>query len=308
MFDEVAGLVDAVGFEPDAEECQRLNRTIGPRSPYRSLTFLPMGLGSVDGERTLYLCRSRGVSSLYLPNRRFLDRFPDPDRFDVEGSQRVPLRALDALVDEGAVPLPAGVDFIKIDTQGSELDVLRGAQRTLDRQVLAVEVEVEFSRLYERQPLFAEVDAFLDGCGFSLFKLRRLEWVRKTLERQPQGSAGQVVFGDALYLRDPLNPEASWRPRDPRQAEALILIAILYDLHDFALELASAADMAGEIRRDAIVRYIHRRSRELNVPWNRTRTAVDLLRSVKAALTWMNRFRRYERSWARADTNFYSKV
>ena len=50
VFDEVAPLVDAVGFEPDAEERRRLNATAGAVSGYRSLGFLPFGLGREDGE------------------------------------------------------------------------------------------------------------------------------------------------------------------------------------------------------------------------------------------------------------------
>lgn len=45
MFEEIAPFVRAVGFEADAEECERLNRA-AEESPYRSLTFLPFALGS----------------------------------------------------------------------------------------------------------------------------------------------------------------------------------------------------------------------------------------------------------------------
>lgn len=54
---------------------------------------------------------------------------------------------------------------MKLDVQGSELSVLQHARRVL-QDVTALQVEVEFIRLYENQPLFAYVDMFLRDQGF----------------------------------------------------------------------------------------------------------------------------------------------
>jgi Methyltransferase FkbM domain len=65
------------------------------------------------------------------------------------------------------------IDFIKLDTQGSELEILQGGVRAL-AGVRCVEVEVEFNPIYRGQPLFYEVDAFMRGQGFVLWKLTNL--------------------------------------------------------------------------------------------------------------------------------------
>lgn len=57
------------------------------------------------------------------------------------------------------------VDAIKLDTQGSELDILRGASRALSSCTL-IEIEVEFNPIYEGQNLFCDVDRFLRDRGF----------------------------------------------------------------------------------------------------------------------------------------------
>lgn len=304
MFKEVASLVEAVGFEPDIKECERLNERLGKDAAYRSLTFLPFGLGSGDGQQVLNLCRSRGVSSVYRPNRSFLDRFPDAHRFDVVDTVSIPVRGFDGLLKDPKVRLPNNIDFIKIDTQGSELDILHGARETLRNQVVAVEVEIEFARLYESQSLFREVDSFLSECGFTLFKLRRVEWVRRNYEHRPHLSAGQLVFGDALYLRDPLDPQVLWMPKDSRQSEALVLISLLYDLHDFALEVISAPGITPMLDAGKIRQYVTHRSNQLNRPWNQVHTVRDLLRWFKDSLGC---FRRYKSHWGRGDGNFYAR-
>lgn len=298
----VAPVLDVVGFEPDAQEGQRLRQEeSGRSSAFRSLAYLPWGLGETDGRQVLHVCRSPGASSFYEPNRTLLQRFPDPDRFEVVSTKSVPVRSLDSLMRDPAVRMPRSVDFIKIDTQGSELEILRGARQTLSDQVVAIEVEVEFTQLYDAQPVFRDVDAFLAASGFTLFKLRRQEWVRGRYAKRPQMSAGQLVFGDALYLRDPLDTHRCWIPRDGRQAEALILLSSLYDLHDVALELLSMPQFSTLLDAGRIRSYILQRSRKLCSFFER-------LRMVRATLSSTERFRRYPARWARGDSNFYSVV
>ena len=89
-------------------------------------------------------------------------------------------------------------DVLKIDTQGSELDVMRGAGRLLD-SALAVELEVEFVQQYLGQPLFAEIDIFMRQNGFALRGIRRSNWRAKAKLVHSHG--GQIIHGDALYFR-----------------------------------------------------------------------------------------------------------
>lgn len=304
MFNEVASLVEAVGFEPDIEECARLNQQVLSGSVYRSLKLFPFGLGRKQVKQELHLCRSGGASSVYRPNRSLLDRFPDAGRFDVSETRQIPVRDLDGFLQESRESLPASIDFMKIDTQGSELDILEGAKETLLGHVVAVEVEVEFAQLYESQPLFRDVDLFLSKCGFTLFKLRRAEWVKRDYELRPHASAGQLIFGDALYLRDPLDPRISWAPRDARQAEALILISILYDLHDFAIEISSSPKISSMVDSEKIRQCVHERCAILSRPWGHIHSTRDLLRWCRDALGMV---RRYKSHWSRGDGNFYSR-
>jgi len=89
-------------------------------------------------------------------------------------------------------------DVIKVDTQGTELDVLRGGGELLN-SVLAVELEVEFVPQYIGQSLFSDVDIFMRQQGFMLRGLRRTNWRTKGDHVHPHG--GQIVHGDVLYLK-----------------------------------------------------------------------------------------------------------
>lgn len=301
VFADAAPLLEVVGFEPDAEECRRLSAAA---HGWRSATYLPWALGARDGEQPFHLCRSRGTSSCYRPNRTWLERFPDPQRYDVVETQTVRVRSLDSLRRDASARLPSSIDFLKLDVQGAELDVLHGAGETL-RQVTGIEVEVEFAPLYEGQPLFRDVDAYLEERGFSLFKLRRKSWVRRNRQQHPRISAGQLIAGDALYLRDPLvsNGRGAWTAH---QVEALVLTAALYDLNDFALEVLAAPQISSAVDTQAITAAIERRSRSLNgQSWRMMQECFKGLAGLGNLYAWRQR-----RSWGRADSDkdFYSRV
>jgi hypothetical protein len=236
----------------------------------------------------------------------------------VEAEVPVTVVVLDDIAPGAAAPLPR-IDFVKIDTQGFEIEVLRGGRTTITGQVVGVEIEVEFAPLYEGQPLFRHVDAFLAECGFTLFKLRRQEWVRRGFEHDARGTAGQLVFGDALYLRDPLSPATPWVPKDAHEAEALLLVASLYDLHDFVLELTGVDTVRGLIDAEAVRRYIGIRSGRLVRGLGAGTRFRDVLRFARASLAgasldeflhWaaLRRPATYPRRWPRGDSDFYSRV
>lgn len=183
------GLLEVRAFEPDPQECAVLNTQSHPYS----IHFLPMALGAKDGEQaTLFVCRQPGCSSLLPPNIALCRAYQYGHGMEVVGQEPLVLTRLDTACRD----FPP--DVLKIDTQGTELDVLRGAGQLLD-DILAVELEVEFVPQYLGQPLFGEVDSFMRGQGFTLRGLRRTCWREKTHHLHPYG--GQLVHGDALYLR-----------------------------------------------------------------------------------------------------------
>jgi len=215
------GLLKSVGFEPDDREFAKL------RSDDRTV-FHPCALSDRPGRALeLFVAREPGKTSLFKPNMELLRRFPKPERFETVRAVALPadrVRTLDEVV-------PAA-DFIKLDTQGSELSILQGGPKLLDG-VLGLKVEVEFLELYHGQPLFADVDAFLRAKGFELADLRRVYWKRAEFTAYP--GKGQLVFGDALYFKN-----ADAFPKE--KALQFAAVCLLYGMRDMA---AAACLQAG---------------------------------------------------------------
>ncbi len=145
-----------------------------------------------------YICRKQEVSSIYFPNREFLNQFPDPQRFDVIDTTKLEADTLDNVLKKYNTPDKKYViDFIKVDTQGSELDIIRGATETIKNGVMGLEVEVEFAEIYKGQHFFEDVNTFLREHGFVFFDFTQTTHWRK---KKFFGS-GQLVSADALYFK-----------------------------------------------------------------------------------------------------------
>ena len=178
-------------FDADSEECDRLNRL---SHPYHKFRAFPYYIGR-DTRRTVFnLYKQRGESSSYKPGRRFKNVFKG-DSFAIEKEIEVTSSSLDEVYSKEAMELP---DFVKLDTQGSELEILYGAG-TIIGNTCMIEVEVEFLEMYEGQPLFHDVLKFMTENGFELLYLNRVYGQREQVFKGQ--SRGQMIFGDALFGR-----------------------------------------------------------------------------------------------------------
>jgi FkbM family methyltransferase len=241
------GHLRLVGFEPDPAEYARLAAAADPRRA----VYINAAVGREAAELTLNVGREGGTSSLLEPNLAFLRRFPRPERYEVV--KRVPIATdrLDVLLPRNGVDDP---DFIKIDTQGAELPILEGARETLAHSIVGVEVEVLFAPLYHGQSAFGDVDALLRGLGFQLFDMRHSYWKRAAGSRYG-GPKGQLVFGDALYLKTeeglaeqlgalgrrstPKNADETLAAQRSKLLRALS-VCLLYGYVDYAIEILQA--------------------------------------------------------------------
>jgi FkbM family methyltransferase len=227
--DEWTGLAPnlrVVGFEPDRREFERLRQTVTTR-------HLPSVVLDRSRDVTLYVSRDPGKSSVLRPNLDLLRRFPNSERFEVVSEQRFSAEDVATLDDALAGAAVDEVDFLKLDTQGSEHLVLQGAAQTL-LLVVAAKVEVEFLELYERQPLFADVDALMRASGFTLVDLDRVFW-KRSVYPDHEGK-GQLVFADALYFRDPeaLLESSACEEHVFAKTFRFVVVAVIYGLHDLA--------------------------------------------------------------------------
>jgi len=209
------------GFDPDEAECERLNFLAQVRGFQHF--YYPICLAQTNQQsRKFYLTKQIYSHSLYQPDINRISRWKQwqkeklinaKDNLGIDKVVEIPTTTLDTWADANNI---AGVDFISLDVQGAELEILKGGKKLL-QTALGMEVEVEFTPVYIGQPLFADIDIFLREEGFTFFQFhfthnghfagRTLSPISvmhegdKTLLRQ---IAGQLVSADAIYLWDPI--------------------------------------------------------------------------------------------------------
>jgi FkbM family methyltransferase len=109
---------------------------------------------------------------------------------------------LDEITLGAAADLPPP-DLLSIDTEGGEDDVLAGAALVLDRHVVAVIAEVKFTPTYVVGPLFGDISAMLGKHGFMFAEFDHLGRMSPLRGRLGTRGTGPVIFGDALFFKQP---------------------------------------------------------------------------------------------------------
>lgn len=221
------------GFDADADACEAANADVEDRQVNWKEQHFPYAISNNIGEATLYVTVDPMCSSLYPPNEVYLSRFLGlSELVSLDFTIEIETTTLDAIAQAEKID---EIDFIQIDVQGANLNVLQGATSLLEKSILAVQIEVEFSPLYLNEPLFSEIDRFMRAHGFVLFDLAIARRSRTLL--QSQNRPGQVLWGDAFYLRDPLQAEDGAFWKQPDCIFKLACIADILEFTDYSLEL-----------------------------------------------------------------------
>ena len=223
--------ISIIGLEPDIRVLPKFNHK-------NKLSLYSYFVWSSTQELTFYITKDPGKSSAYQPNQKLLSEFPHADRFEIIETKIIPKSQVKTLDDIQKQTLKNNydLDFLKLDTQGSEYDILKGGISLLP-SICAAQIEVEFLPLYINQPLFSELNTFFIENGFILMDLKRYFWKRKTFVQYP--GKGQLIFADALYFQTPsfyLKNNLDL-PRHDFILKILkyVCIALIYDLPDLAI-------------------------------------------------------------------------
>lgn len=140
------------------------------------------------------------------------------------------------------------VDFVKIDTDGHDIEILLGAEHIIDAGgVIGISVEIQHhGAVHQYANTFDNIDRFLRSHGFTLFDLAPYRYSRTALpapfahDLAAQTESGQVLWSEGVYFRDLGDPkyEHKWRYIiTPPRVVKLASLFELFDLRDCAAEL-----------------------------------------------------------------------
>lgn len=249
----LAPFVRAVGFEPNPAEFDKLvsgetdvARRLGIRPlPYREVRYLPYACGRAEGRAAFHVTPGPGAAGMLEPDLERLGEivwkgrsFPDSLADEIyRGFEtiEVAVRRLDDVAEELELD---HVDYLKVDVEGYEHDVLVGARELLPR-VGVIRVETFFVPLLKAQKLFSDVDVLLREHGFELLRYEidpaqiaykaRTSPVEAIHDRRFPDPHGQAIAADAIYVNRAV--------RDPDRVLAQAAVLLERDYVDEALHL-----------------------------------------------------------------------
>ena len=222
-------LLSIIGFDPDTAECERLSRL------YPNRRYFPTALWSRDGTVDIRITKDVSCSSAYPPNMNLIERYEKKhwETKIVQKTESYPARTLDAVATEyGFAP-----DFLKLDTQGGEWDILTGAKRLLSESVFGVVAETWTTEMYAGAPTSERIIALMREHGFELFGINVASACKYAVTPPLNRGKQQITGLDFLFFKD-LRSSSFFR--DPGRLLICAAIAEIYGYPDYAVSLLAA--------------------------------------------------------------------
>jgi FkbM family methyltransferase len=151
-----------LSFEPVRASFDALTRARGLDRGWRGHN---VALGAEDGELEMNIYRGSVFNSFLKPTDEGTARFRGDT--EVVRVEKVPVRRLESVIDEVLAERPEARLFLKVDTQGYDLQVVRGAGRRLDK-IRALQTELAARSTYAGMPSLPEALRELNALGFEL--------------------------------------------------------------------------------------------------------------------------------------------
>ena len=215
-------ILNIIFFEPDLEEFNKL------QSNYKNqrVQVFNTALSDTNSKKVLNLTRSRGCSSLLHPSGHMLGLLAIEgdgiDRFSVDDKIEVATQRIDEIFEFPKIDL----DILKIDTQGSEFEILSslGAHRPF-----LICSECSTTELYKNQKTFFSIGMMLENLGYFPIHLMERQLLPKTATKW-RGSL--QIHGDVIFVPD---NSANGRAIIERDVEKWFAALCMHGYMDFAL-------------------------------------------------------------------------
>ena len=150
-------------------------------------TLKNFALGDKDETKIINIAKNFASSSFFTRTKYFEEIATQTEYISEE---KVEIKVLDTLFD--SICKPEDVVFLKLDTQGYEKNILKGATESL-KKVKGIQIELALKPTYNEQPTFKEIFKIIEDAGFILYSIE---------EGFEDENTGQLLEVDAIFFRE----------------------------------------------------------------------------------------------------------
>jgi len=189
-----------VGFDPDLRD---MTDSVGGEFHRRFILNKAVTSDPSQNEVEFYLTDYPHCSSTLKPDLASVYNYSFHDYFITNRKVRVPSISLDAALAQLKLDR---IDWMKLDTQGTDLRLFRSLDDSVRSRVLALDIEPSLIDTYEGEDLFVDTHRYLVSNGFWLSHMNVLgagRIRRSTLEKVVPNAAVQQIFAHRKLSRTP---------------------------------------------------------------------------------------------------------
>ena len=146
-------------FEPIEEILEKQKRFFNYK---KNIFFYNFALGSNPSTKEFFITKRMDGSSFFKINTENTKNI----HYKIQNQRNIQIRTLDEIIIDQEIIKPV---LIKIDVQGFELEVLKGAEKILEKTNYLL-IEVSEKEMYQHQPLSNEIITFLQDRNFQILK------------------------------------------------------------------------------------------------------------------------------------------
>jgi len=180
-----------------------------------------------------HITKEKGKSSVHPPNIELINKFLEKDWVERQTEKKVNLDSttLDKVVQENNFQ----ADFLKIDAQGSEFEILEGSIQALKKGIFGALLETWSYPFHKDQKLTYDVMKFMDQQGYFLADLNKGGFYRRKLMKPSSLFVGQIGQIDLLFFES----FEKFTSVDRRSDEIIkaVCLADMYGLADYGVEI-----------------------------------------------------------------------
>ncbi len=212
---DLRGVCEFHLFEMDKDEAARLIQK------YRNdplIKVYPVALYSSDSTLKFSVNEHQALNSVMAANVDLLRQNEYMlKEFKVTEERTTEARAIDSLFKG------SDVHFMKLDVEGAEYELLKGAREKLSTSVLGVRSEVLFAPVYVGAPMFGDLNKFMLDEGLELLNFDYSGAGNKSGRFTLPGRHGKLLSSDAVWI---VGNDRLFAAKAERLAEDVIRLAL----------------------------------------------------------------------------------